>query len=399
MRGLSALLLLAGMAAAPAIAQGERPVRVGVLTDMSGVYGTITGKGAVEAARMAVEDFKAGHPGFQVELVSADHQNKPDVAVALARQWMDVDGVDAVAELTTSAIALAVQKLAEEKKKIVLVSGAGSSDLTGKACSPTGFHWTYDTYALANGTGRAVLQQGGRKWFFLTVDYAFGQALEKDVSDTVKAMGGEVVGGVRHPLNTADFSSFLLQAQGSKADVIGLANAGSDLVNSIKQATEFGIGQSSQRLAALLVYITDVHALGLDQSKGVYLTTGFYWDRDEATRAWSRRFFDRVGAMPTMAQAGMYSSVSHYLQAVKKAGTRDAVQVARTMKSMPVNDMFATNGVVREDGRMVHDMYLVRVKQPSASRYPWDYYEVVQTIPGREAFRPMEGGGCPHAGK
>lgn len=379
---------------ANAYAEEVKAVKIGVMTDMSGPYAAITGKGAVEAAKLAIEDFTKEVPDLRVELLTADHQNKPDIASTIARKWFDAEGVSMVSELTTSAVALAVQKLAEDKDKIAITSGAGSSDLTGKACSRTGFHWTYDTYALANGTGVAIMDQGAKRWFFLTVDYAFGQALEKDVSTAVKAKGGEIVGNVRHPLNTADFSSFLLQAQASKADVIGLANAGADLVNSIKQANEFGISKD-QKLAALLVYISDVHALGLNVAKNVYLTTGFYWNMNDASRAWSKRFFKAAGAMPTMAQAGVYSSTLHYLRSVKSARTLDATSVVKQMKAMPVNDMFAADGRVREDGRMVHDMYLVKVKEPSQSKEAWDYYDVVRTIKGDAAFRPMNAGDCP----
>jgi branched-chain amino acid transport system substrate-binding protein len=374
------------------------PLRIGVLTDMSGPYSAITGKGAVAAAGLAIEDFKKESPDTKVELLSADHQNKPDVATGIARKWFEADSVSMISELTTSAVALAVQKLAEDKGRITIASGAGSSDLTGKACSRTGFHWTYDTYALAHGTGAAVIDQGAKSWFFLTVDYAFGRALQQDVTDVVRAKGGEIVGGVKHPLNTSDFSSFLLQAQASEADVIGLANSGADLVNSIKQAGEFGIS-SKQRLVALLVYITDVHSLGLNAAQKVFLTTGFYWDMNDDTRAWSKRYFAQVGAMPTMAQAGVYSSVLHYLRAVKKAGSIDGNKVAGAMRDMPVDDMFAKNGKVRADGRMVHDMYLAQVKEPSQSKYPWDYYTIVRTIPGDQAFRSLADGGCPLVSK
>jgi branched-chain amino acid transport system substrate-binding protein len=374
------------------------PLRIGVLTDMSGPYSAITGKGAVAAAGLAIEDFKKESPDTKVELLSADHQNKPDIATGIARKWFEADGVSMISELTTSAVALAVQKLAEDKGRITIVSGAGSSDLTGKACSRTGFHWTYDTYALAHGTGAAVIDQGAKSWFFLAVDYAFGRALQQDVTDVVRAKGGEIVGDVKHPLNTSDFSSFLLQAQASEADVIGLANSGADLVNSIKQAGEFGIS-SKQRLVALLVYITDVHSLGLNAAQKVFLTTGFYWDMNDDTRAWSKRYFAQVGAMPTMAQAGVYSSVLHYLRAVKKAGSIDGNKVAGAMRDMPVDDMFAKNGKVRADGRMVHDMYLAQVKEPSQSKYPWDYYNIVRTVPGDEAFRSVADGGCPLVSK
>jgi branched-chain amino acid transport system substrate-binding protein len=358
----------------------------------------ITGKGAVAAAGLAIEDFKKESPDTKVELLSADHQNKPDIATGIARKWFEADGVSMISELTTSAVALAVQKLAEDKGRITIVSGAGSSDLTGKACSRTGFHWTYDTYALARGTGAAVIDQGAKSWFFLAVDYAFGRALQQDVTDVVRAKGGEIVGDVKHPLNTSDFSSFLLQAHASEADVIGLANSGADLVNSIKQAGEFGIS-SKQRLVALLVYITDVHSLGLNAAQKVFLTTGFYWDMNDDTRAWSKRYFAQVGAMPTMAQAGVYSSVLHYLRAVKKAGSIDGNKVAGAMRDMPVDDMFAKNGKVRADGRMVHDMYLAQVKEPSQSKYPWDYYNIVRTVPGDEAFRSVADGGCPLVSK
>jgi branched-chain amino acid transport system substrate-binding protein len=379
---------ITGAAAEPGL------IRVGVLTDMSGPYAAITGKGAVAAAELALTDFAKESPKTKVEMVFADHQNKPDIATGIARKWFETDGVSMVAELTTSAVALAVQKLAEDKNKISIVSGAGSSDLTGKACSHTGFHWTYDTYALAHGTGSAIMDQGAKKWFFLTVDYAFGRALQQDVTDAVTAKGGTIIGDVKHPLNTADFSSFLLQAQASSADVIGLANAGADLINVIKQANEFGI-TPKQRLAALLVYITDVHALGLNVAKNVYLTTAFYWDMNDQTRAWSNRYFEKVGAMPTMAQAGVYSATLHYLRAAVKAGSTEGDKVSDAMRALPVNDMFASNGVVRADGRMVHDMYLAQVKDPGQSKKPWDYYSIVKTIKGEDAFRGMANGGCP----
>ncbi len=379
-------------AQAPSI---DQPIRIGVLTDMSGVYASVTGPGSLQATRMAAEDFMKANPGYKVEVLQADHQNKPDIGLATARRWIESEHVNAVVELTSSAIALGVQRMAgETDKTVVLTSGAATSELTGKACSPVGFHWTYDTYAQAHGTGRAIVQQGGKTWYFVSVDYAFGRALQGDVAKAVEGLGGKVIGEVRHPLGTSDFSSYLLQAQASGADVIGLANSGDDVNNAIKQANEFGINKK-QRLAALLIYINNVHALGLETAQDVYLTTGFYWDRTDATRAWSKRFMERVGAMPSMAQAGDYSAVMHYLNAVVKAGTLDARKVSRVMKETPVNDFFAQNGVVREDGRMVHDMYLVRVKKPGESKYPWDYYQIVATIPGKEAFRPMEEGGCP----
>ncbi len=398
-RALACLPAVAfAFAAATALAQApaiKEPIRIGVLTDMSGVYASVAGKGSVEATRMAAEDFMKANPAYTIEVVQADHQNKPDIAIATAHKWMSNENVNAVVELTSSAIALAVQKMAGDvDNTVVLTSGAATSELTGKACSPVGFHWTYDTYAQARGTGRAIVQQGGKSWFFVSVDYVFGRALQQDVIDAVEALGGKVIGEVKHPLGTADFSSYLLQAQASGADVIGLANSGDDVNNAIKQAHEFRIDEK-QRLAALLIYINNVHALGLQTAQNVYLTTGFYWDRTDATREWSKRFMGRVGSMPSMAQAGDYSAVMHYLNAVAKAGTVGAKKVSRVMKETPVNDFFAENGVVREDGRMVHDMYLARVKQPSESKYPWDYYEIVATIPGNEAFRPMQEGGCP----
>jgi len=391
-------LIGACVMATQAYAAEVGPIKIGVLTDMAGPYSAIAGKGAVVAAKLAVDDFKKEAPGIQVELVSADHQNKPDIATGIARKWFDVDGVSMVTELTTSAVALAVQKLAEDKNKVSIASGAGSSGLTGKDCTRTGFHWTYDTYALAHGTGSAIMDQGAKRWYFLTVDYAFGKALQDDVTKAIRAKGGEVLGEVKHPLNTSDFSSFLLQAQQSGADVVGLANAGADLINSIKQANEFGIPQK-QRLAALLVYISDVHALGLAVAKDVFLTTAFYWDTNDDTRAWSKRFFDEAGAMPSMAQAGVYSGVLHYLRAATKAHSTDGDKVAATMREFPVNDMFARDGRVRADGRMVHDMYLAQVKDPSQSKRDWDYYKIVKVIKGEDAFRPMADGRCPLVAK
>jgi branched-chain amino acid transport system substrate-binding protein len=370
-------------------------VKIGVLNDQSGLYADFGGRGSVIAAQMAVEDFGGKVLGKPIQVLSADHQNKPDVGSNIARQWFDQDGVDAIADLTTSSVALAVQEIGKQNGKVTLTSGAATSRLTGDACSPTGFHWAYDTVALANGTGKAVVEEGLKKWFFLTADYAFGYALEKDVSEVVKAAGGEVVGAVRHPLNTSDFSSFLLQAQGSGAEVVGLANAGMDTTTSIKQAAEFGIVAGGQSLAGLLLVLSDIHALGLETAKGLVLTTGFYWDLDDESRAWSQRYYERMQRMPNMVQAGVYSSVMHYLKAVQEAGTDEGKVVAAKMKELPIKDMFARNGKVREDGRMVHDMYLARVKTPAESKKPWDYYEIVRTIPGDQAYLPLDRSPCP----
>ena len=369
-------------------------VKIGVLTDLSGTYSDLAGKGAVLATKMAIDDFVAAEkPGFKVELVSADHQNKGDIAANKAREWFERDKVDVASELVTTSVALAVQKIAKDKNKIVLMSGPGSTAITNENCNDVSVHWTYDTYALANGTAKAVTQAGGKKWFFLTADYAFGHALEKDASDVVKANGGEVMGAVRHPFPGNDFSSYLLKAQSSGAQVIGLANAGGDTINSIKQAAEFGI-TPKQSLAGLLVFITDVHSLGLKNTQNMYLTEGFYWDLNNETRAWSKRFFDQHKRMPTMVQAGQYSSTMHYLKAVKAINSDDTAKVMAQMKKTPVNDFFAKNGKIRDDGRMVHDMYLLQVKKPAESKTPWDYYHVKATIPAAEAFQPLSASRC-----
>ncbi|UEM20025.1 ABC transporter substrate-binding protein [Skermanella mucosa] len=387
-----AVALSAGQAGAQVSAD---TVRIGVLNDQSGLYADFGGRGSVVAAEMAVADFGGKVLGKPIEILSADHQNKPDIGSNIARQWFDRENVDAIADLTTSSVALAVQEIGKQTGRVTLTSGAATSRLTGDACSPTGFHWAYDTVALANGTGKAVVQEGGKTWYFLTADYAFGYALEKDVGEVVKAAGGEVLGAVRHPLNTADFSSFLLQAQGSGAQVVGLANAGTDTTTAIKQAAEFGIVQGGQQLAGLLLVLSDVHSLGLETAQGLVLTTGFYWDMDDEARAWSQRYFERMNRMPNMVQAGVYSSVMHYLKAIDAAGTDEGKVVAAKMKELPIKDMFARNGDVREDGRMVHDMYLARVKAPSDSKKPWDYYEIVRTIPGAEAYLPLAQSQCP----
>ena len=370
-------------------------VKIGVLTDLSGVYSDVAGKGTVVATEMAIADFlEKEKPTFKIEVVSADHQNKGDIAANKAREWFERDGVDVVSELVTTSVALAVMKIAKEKNRIALISGAASTLITNKECNDVTVQWTYDTYAVANGTAKAVVKQGGKKWFFLTADYAFGHSLEKDAGDVVKANGGEVVGSVRHPFPGSDFSSYLLKAQASGAQIIGLANAGGDTINSIKQAAEFGITQK-QQLAGLLMFITDIHSLGLKATQNMYLTEGFYWDLNEETRAWSKRFFEKTKRMPTMIQAGQYSSVMHYLKAVKTLNTDDTAKVMAQMKKTPINDFFAKNGTIRVDGRMVHDMYLLQVKKPAESKTPWDYYNVRATIPAAEAFQPLSASTCP----
>ncbi len=399
------LALLAGAALAasalPAVADdvSDGVVRIGVLNDQSGLYADNTGPGSVIAARMAVEDFGGKVLGKPVEVVFADHQNKADIGSNVTRQWIDQEGVDAIADVGNSAVALAVQAITREKNRIHLNTGAASSDLTGKECSPTGFSWAYDTYALASGTGKALVKQGGDTWFFLSADYSFGQALERDTTKFVKEAGGKVLGSVRVPLNTSDFSSFLLQAQGSGAKVIGLANAGGDTINSIKQASEFGIVAGGQRLAGLLVFLPDIHSLGLKTAQGLVITTAFYWDQNDETRAWNKRFQEKHGKPATYIQAGTYSAVAHYLKAIAAAGTDEAKAVSAKMKEMPVNDFMTKNAEVREDGRVVRDMYLVEVKTPAESKGPWDYYKILTTIPGAEAFRPLADGNCPFVKK
>ena len=397
MRLTNALIFAAllSLTAGPAAAE-DIPIKIGVLNDRSGVYADLAGEGSVIAARMAVEDFGAAAKGIKVEIISADHQNKPDIASNIARQWIDQDGVDVIADVPTSSAALAVNEVVREKNKIFLVSGAATSDLTGPKCSPNTVHWTYDTWALAHGTGKAMVEQGGKKWFFITADYAFGQALERDTAAVVKEAGGEVVGSVKHPFPGQDFSSFLLQAQSSGAQVIGLANAGGDTINTIKQAAEFGITQGGQKLAGLLIFITDVHALGLQTAQGLVLTEAFYWDKDDGTRAFAKRFAERHdGKMPSMVHAGVYASVLHYLKAIDAVKSKDPKVVMAKMKEMPSEDPLFGKGKIRVDGRHVHDMYLVEVKKPEESKGPWDYYKILATIPADQAFRPLDQGGCP----
>ncbi|AVT83746.1 ABC transporter substrate-binding protein [Rhodopseudomonas palustris] len=387
----AALAATALVAVTPASAQG---VKIGILNDQSGVYADYGGKWSLEAAKMAVEDFGGEVLGQKIELISADHQNKPDNAVAIARKWYDVDGVDMITELTTSSVALAIQDLSKEKKKIDIVVGAATSRITGDACQPYGFHWAFDTHALAVGTGGALVKAGGDTWFFLTADYAFGYALEKDTSEIVLASGGKVLGSVRHPLNSSDFSSFLLQAQASKAKVVGLANAGLDTANSIKQASEFGIVAGGQKLAGLLMTLAEVHGLGLKAAQGLVLTEAYYWDRDDKSREFAERFFKRTNRMPSMIQAGTYSATLSYLKAVKAAGTKDTDAVAKKLKELPVDDAFAS-GKVLANGRLVHDMYLFEVKKPEESKKPWDYYKLLATVPGDKAFPTAAESGCP----
>ena len=379
------------LAAPPACAQG---VKIGILNDQSGVYADYGGKWSLEAAKMAVEEFGGEVLGQKIEIISADHQNKPDIGVSIARKWYDVDGVDMITELTTSSVALAVNELSKEKKKIDIVVGAATSRITGDACQPYGFHWAYDTHALAVGTGGALVEAGGDSWYFITVDYAFGYALEQDTSEIVKAKGGKVLGSVRYPLNASDFSSFLLQAQSSKAKIVGLANAGLDTSNSIKQAAEFGIVAGGQKLAALLFTLAEVHGLGLQAAQGLVLTEAFYWDRDDRSRAFAEKFFKRTGRMPNMIQAGTYSATLSYLKAVKAAGTKDTEAVAKKLKELPVDDAFA-KGQVLANGRFVHDVYLFEVKKPAESKKPWDYYKLIATVAGDKAFPTAAESGCP----
>jgi branched-chain amino acid transport system substrate-binding protein len=399
-RSAAAAALMA-LASAPALAQiSGGVVKIGVLSDMSSLYSDIGGPGSVVAARMAVQDYTAKNKGLKVEVVSADHQNKPDVGSAVARNWYDTEGVDVIVDVPTSSVALAVNQITREKGKAFLVSGAASSDLTGKACSPNTIHWTYDTWMLANGTGNAIVKQGGNTWFFITADYAFGHALERDTEQVVLKAGGKVLGKVRHPLNNQDFSSFLLQAQASKAKIIGLANAGGDTTNSIKQASEFGIVKGGQNLAGLLVFLSDVHGLGLDKAQGLIFTETFYWDLNDNTRAFAKRFAAaNNGKYPTMVQAGVYSAITHYLKAVQAGKTDDGTKTIAKMKEMPTDDPLFGTGHVRADGRKIHPAYLVEVKKPSESKGPYDYYKIRATIPAEQAFRPIGEGECPLVAK
>lgn len=400
MKSLKTMLMATALVAAAGTAQAQysdNKIKIGVLTDLSGTYSDLAGQGAVVAAQMAIEDFGGKVNGVPVELISADHQNKADIASSIARKWYDAEQVDAIAELVTTAAAVAVREVAKERGKIDLNSGAASTALTNDKCSPTGFHWTYDTAALANGTANAVVKEGGKSWYFLTADYAFGHNLQAQTERVVKANGGDVKGAVRHPFPNSDFSSFLLQAQASGAKIIGLANAGNDTINAIKQAKEFGITQGGQSLAGLLVFITDVNSLGLETAQGMKLTTGYYWDMDDETRAWSKRWSAKMnGKMPSMVHAGVYSSVTHYLKSLAAAKTDEGMKVADQMRALPIKDAsgFAKNGKIRADGRMVHDMFLAEVKKPSESKGAWDYYKIMRTIPGDEAFQSLAESTC-----
>jgi branched-chain amino acid transport system substrate-binding protein len=375
----------------------DNVIKIGVLSDMSSLYTDLSGQGSVVAAQMAVEDFGGKIGETPIEIVSADHQNKADVGSNIARQWLDVDQVDLIVDVPNSGVALAVNEIVKEKNKVFLISGAASSALTGDKCSPNTVHWTYDTWSLANGTGKAIVKTGGDTWFFITADYAFGHALEKDTSAVVEANGGKVLGAVRHPLNNADFSSFLLQAQSSGAKVIGLANAGADTTNAIKQAAEFGIVAGGQSMAGLLIFLTDIHALGLPTAQGLIFTEAFYWDANDASRAFAKKFAERNRDIhPTMIHAGVYASVTHYLKAISATGSdSDGKAAVAKMKELPTVDPLFGKGTIRADGRKVHDMYLFEVKKPEESKGPWDYYKLRATIPVAEAFRPLDQGGCP----
>jgi branched-chain amino acid transport system substrate-binding protein len=391
--GAAAALLALGATAVRA--EDNKPLKIGGILDMSSLYADITGSGSLEAAKMAAEDFGGEVLGRKVEVIAADHLNKADLAASIARDMIDNQGVEMIYDVAASATALAALEVAKTRNKIVIFNGPGSIRLTNEACTPTSVHYVFDTYAQANVTGLAAVKSGLDTWFFLTADYAFGQDLEKDTSNVVLKTGGKVLGSVRHPLNTSDFSSFLLQAQASKAKVIGLANAGGDTVNAIKQGAEFGIMKSGQKMSPLLAFVTDIDSIGLETAQGLLLAEAFYWDLNDDTRAFSKRFMERVKRVPTSAQAGVYSSVTHYLKAVKAAGTTDSAAVMKVMQETPINDFFAKNGRIREDGRMVHDMYLFEVKKPSESKGRWDDYKLLTTVSGNDAFQSLEQSRCP----
>ena len=391
---LSAAGLLAAVLAGPALAQ-QTPLKIGVLTDFQSVYSDIGGAGNVEATKMAIEEFGGSIFGKPIELVTADALNKANVAATITRKWYEAENVDMIIDMPTSATALAGMEMSKQFEKIMIVTDAASSDITGKSCSPYTLHWTYDTYANAHTVGSAIVKNGGDTWFFITADYVFGHSIERDTGDVVRAAGGKVLGSARHPLNTPDFSSFLLQAQSSKAKIVGLANGGGDTFNAIKQAAEFGIVAGGQNLAGIVMFISDIHSLGLKLAQGLIITEAYYWDLNDRTRAFGKRFFERMKRMPTMNQAATYSATLHYLNAVKAAGTKETKPVLAKMRATPVRDAFTDNGVVREDGRMVHSMFLFEVKKPEESKAPWDYYKVLAEVPGDQAFRPLKDGGCP----
>ncbi|WP_342728480.1 ABC transporter substrate-binding protein [Bradyrhizobium sp. B097] len=391
---LSAAGLIAAALAGPALAQ-QTPLKIGVLTDFQSVYADIGGAGNVEATKMAIEEFGGSMFGKPIELVTADALNKADVAATITRKWYEAENVDMIIDMPTSATALAGMEMSKQFEKIMIVTDAASSDITGKSCSPYTLHWTYDTYANAHTVGSAIVKNGGDSWFFITADYVFGHSIERDTGDVVRAAGGKVLGSARHPLNTPDFSSFLLQAQSSKAKIVGLANGGGDTINAIKQAAEFGIVAGGQNLAGIVMFISDIHSLGLKLAQGLIITEAYYWDLNDRTRAFGKRFFERMKRMPTMNQAATYSATLHYLNAVKAAGTKETKPVLAKMRATPVRDAFTDNGVVREDGRMEHSMFLFEVKKPEESKAPWDYYKVLAEVPGDQAFRPLKDGGCP----
>lgn len=394
-RWLAAIGAVCAAVCPPAFAADDA-IRIGVLTDMTGLYSDQNGQGSVTAVKMAVEDFGGKVLGKRIEVIAADHQNKADLAGSLAREWFDTKKVDMIANLGPSHTALAIVDVAKQKNRIAISTGAAATRLTNEGCTPNSIHYVYDTYALANGTANAVTKQGGKSWYFVTADYVFGHALEKDASEIVLANGGKVVGRSRHPVNSSDFSSFILSAQGSGAQVIALANAGGDTINSLKTVKDFQVTKSGkQSVAAMVLFLTDVHSLGLQSTQGLLLTTAFYWDRTDETRKWSKRFFERMKRMPTDAQAGDYSSTLHYLNAIQAAQTDEASVVMTKMKATPINDMFATNGRIREDGRMVHDMYLAQVKAPNESNSPWDYFKIKGVIPAEQAFQPLSRSTCP----
>ena len=388
-----AILLLGATFAHAQISDGV--VRIGILNDQGGVYSDHCGTGSLVAARMAIEDSGGRVRGMPVDIISADHQNKVDIGSAVARQWFDEGKVDMAIDLCNSAVALAVQHLAREKNRIAIATAVATADFTGKACSPTAIAWTHDSYSLTTTLARSMVRRGLDSWFFITVDYTFGHSLEADATASIKGNGGKVLGSARYPLNAPDFSSYLLQAKASGAKVVALANGGSDMRNASKQASEFGIARSGQSLVALLAFITDIHGLGLQATQGLSFVTAFYWDRNDETRTWSRRFFERHGKMPSQSQASVYSAIRHYLRAIEASGTDETTAVMAKMRAMPVDDMFSHGGIIREDGRMVHDLYLVQVKAPTEQRYPWDYYRIVETIPADQAFRSLQDGVCP----
>ena len=392
---------LAALAIVPILSTGAHAqisndtVKIGVLSDMSGVYADATGPGSVEAARMAIADFGGKVNGKPIEMVAADHQNKSDIGATIARRWFDQENVDVIVDFANSAVAFAVLELAKAKDKAVLITSAGSSDFTGKACSPNSVQWVYNTYALANGSASALVKEGAKKWYFITVDYAFGHALRNDAAKTVEKLGGTIVGDVRHPLNSSDFSSYILQAQAAKADVIAFANTGNDLATSIRQAQEFGLGKGTEKLAAFLMQTSDINATGLPAAQGLILTTAFYWDLDDKTRDFTKRFYDKMKRRPTMVQAGLYSAVTNYLKAVEKSGNDEGKKVIAQMKDMPIDDFFARNATLREDGQLIHDMYLVQVKTPAESKGPWDFEKLIRVIPGKDAFATAQESACP----